>query len=43
VLTVHKAKGLEYNVVVIPFLRMDINPADGKMKSAYVDQLTPRI
>ena len=38
VLTVHKAKGLEYNVVVIPFLRMDINPADGKMKSAYVDQ-----
>ncbi len=37
VLTIHKAKGLEFPVVIIPFLRMDINPASGeKNASSYV-------
>lgn len=29
VLTIHKSKGLEFPVVIIPFLRMDINPETG--------------
>jgi len=37
VLTIHKSKGLEFGVVVIPFLRMDINPETGeKGSSSYV-------
>ncbi len=37
VLTVHKAKGLEFPVVIIPFLRMDINPETaGKGTHSYV-------
>ena len=30
VLTIHKSKGLEFGVVIIPFLRMDIEPATGE-------------
>ncbi|UCG35200.1 MAG: UvrD-helicase domain-containing protein [Candidatus Omnitrophota bacterium] len=29
ILTIHKAKGLEFGVVIIPFLRMDITPETG--------------
>jgi ATP-dependent exoDNAse (exonuclease V) beta subunit len=29
VFTIHKAKGLEFKVVIIPFLRIDINPEAG--------------
>ena len=37
VLTVHKSKGLEFPVVIIPFLRMDINPETGsKDTNSYV-------
>jgi ATP-dependent exoDNAse (exonuclease V) beta subunit len=37
VLTIHKAKGLEFPVVIIPFLRMDIEPeTGGKGTSSYV-------
>lgn len=37
VLTVHKAKGLEFPVVIIPFLRIDIIPeTGGKGTSSYV-------
>jgi ATP-dependent exoDNAse (exonuclease V) beta subunit len=37
VLTVHKAKGLEFPVVIIPFLRMDISPETGeKGMNSYV-------
>ena len=37
VLTIHKSKGLEFGVVIIPFLRMDINPETGeKGNSSYV-------
>ncbi|NQT28772.1 MAG: UvrD-helicase domain-containing protein [Candidatus Omnitrophica bacterium] len=37
VLTIHKSKGLEFGVVVIPFLRMDISPETGaKGSSSYV-------
>ena len=37
VLTVHKAKGLEFEVVIIPFLRIDITPETaGKGSSSYV-------
>jgi len=37
VLTIHKSKGLEFGVVIIPFLRMDINPeTGGKGTSSYV-------
>jgi ATP-dependent exoDNAse (exonuclease V) beta subunit len=34
VLTVHKAKGLEFEVVVLPFLQVDITPAQGGRNSA---------
>lgn len=34
VLTVHKSKGLEFGVVIIPFLRIDINPETGDMGSS---------
>ncbi|MFH1227022.1 MAG: UvrD-helicase domain-containing protein [Planctomycetota bacterium] len=34
ILTVHKAKGLEFPVVVIPFLRMDISPETGGARTA---------
>ncbi len=37
VLTIHKAKGLEFPVVVIPFLRMDISPeTGGRGTSSYI-------
>ncbi len=37
VLTIHKAKGLEFGVVIIPFLCMDITPQTaGKRMTAYV-------
>ena len=37
ILTIHKAKGLEFPVVIIPFLRMDISPATGgKGTNSYV-------
>ncbi|MFH1505145.1 MAG: UvrD-helicase domain-containing protein [Candidatus Omnitrophota bacterium] len=37
ILTIHKSKGLEFGVVIIPFLRMDINPETGeKSTSSYV-------
>lgn len=37
ILTIHKAKGLEFPVVIIPFLRMDINPeSGGKGTASYV-------
>ncbi|MFH1519293.1 MAG: UvrD-helicase domain-containing protein [Candidatus Omnitrophota bacterium] len=34
VLTVHKSKGLEFGVVVIPFLRVDISPETGERGSS---------
>lgn len=37
ILTVHKSKGLEFPVVIIPFLRMDITPETaGRGTSSYV-------
>jgi len=37
VLTIHKSKGLEFGVVITPFLRMDISPeTGGKGSSSYV-------
>ena len=37
VLTIHKSKGLEFGVVITPFLRMDINPeTGGKGTHSYV-------
>ncbi len=33
ILTIHKSKGLEFPVVVIPFLRIDINPQSGMRSS----------
>ncbi|MDD3296014.1 MAG: UvrD-helicase domain-containing protein [Candidatus Omnitrophica bacterium] len=37
ILTVHKAKGLEFPVVILPLLRMEINPETaGKGTSSYV-------
>jgi len=37
VLTIHKSKGLEFGVVIIPFLRMDISPETGERgSSSYV-------
>ena len=40
VLTIHKSKGLEFGVVIVPFLRIDINPeTGGKGTSSY---LAPR-
>jgi len=39
VLTIHKSKGLEFPVVIIPFLRMDIRPETaGKGTNSYVNQ-----
>jgi len=39
VLTIHKAKGLEFPVVIIPFLRMDVNPeTGGRGTSSYIAQ-----
>jgi ATP-dependent helicase/nuclease subunit A len=36
ILTIHKSKGLEFGVVIIPFLRMEISPeTGGKGTSAY--------
>ncbi|MBP7088095.1 MAG: UvrD-helicase domain-containing protein [Candidatus Omnitrophica bacterium] len=38
VLTIHKSKGLEFGVVILPFLRLDIKPASGgKGINSYVD------
>lgn len=31
ILTIHKAKGLEFSVVIIPFLKMDISSETGRM------------
>jgi len=37
VLTIHKSKGLEFGVVIMPFLRVDINPETGERgMSSYV-------
>jgi len=37
ILTIHKAKGLEFPAVIIPFLRIDINPETaGKGTASYV-------
>ncbi|MBU2102879.1 MAG: UvrD-helicase domain-containing protein, partial [Candidatus Omnitrophica bacterium] len=37
VITIHKAKGLEFDVVIVPFLRMEVNPETaGKGTSSYV-------
>jgi len=37
ILTIHKSKGLEFPVVIIPFLRMDISPeTGGRGTSSYV-------
>ncbi|UCD15357.1 MAG: UvrD-helicase domain-containing protein, partial [Candidatus Omnitrophota bacterium] len=37
VLTIHKSKGLEFGVVILPFLRMDIKPeTGGRGTSSYV-------
>jgi len=39
ILTVHKSKGLEFPVVIIPFLRLDIVPgAGGRGTNSYVDE-----
>ncbi|MFH1768272.1 MAG: UvrD-helicase domain-containing protein [Candidatus Omnitrophota bacterium] len=39
VLTIHKAKGLEFPVVIIPFLRMDISPeTGGKGTKSYIEE-----
>lgn len=38
VLTIHKSKGLEFPVVILPFLRLDIKPASGgKGINSYID------
>ena len=38
VLTIHKSKGLEFPVVIIPFLRMDISPeTGGKGTSSHIE------
>jgi len=37
ILTIHKSKGLEFPVVIVPFLRMDISPeTGGRGTSSYV-------
>lgn len=39
VLTIHKSKGLEFSVVILPFLRIDISPeTGGKGTSSYLTQ-----
>ncbi|MBU1122041.1 MAG: UvrD-helicase domain-containing protein [Candidatus Omnitrophota bacterium] len=39
VLTIHKSKGLEFGCVIIPFLRMEINPeTGGKGTASYVTE-----
>lgn len=43
ILTVHKAKGLEFPAVIIPFLRMDINPENaGKGTASYAIETEDR-
>ncbi|MCM8823643.1 MAG: UvrD-helicase domain-containing protein [Candidatus Omnitrophica bacterium] len=37
VLTIHKSKGLEFDVVIIPFLRIDITPQIVKGLHSYID------
>lgn len=39
-LTVHKSKGLEFPVVIIPFLEMKLNPSKGKDGSGLFDVLS---
>ena len=42
ILTIHKAKGLEFPVVIVPFLRIDINPETaGKGTNSYIIELEP--
>jgi ATP-dependent exoDNAse (exonuclease V) beta subunit len=38
VLTIHKAKGLEFNVVIMPFLRIDINAQTAEMAGSYLTE-----
>jgi len=38
VLTIHKSKGLEFGVVVTPFLRIDIEAETGEIPGSYVTQ-----
>ncbi len=38
VLTIHKSKGLEFGVVVTPFLRIDIDAETGEIPGSYVTQ-----
>ncbi|MDD4182752.1 MAG: UvrD-helicase domain-containing protein, partial [Candidatus Omnitrophica bacterium] len=40
VLTIHKSKGLEFSVVILPFLRIDISPeTGGRGTSSYLTQI----
>ncbi len=48
VLTIHKSKGLEFGVVVIPFLEINIKPGSGQNKSGAftvypVRDITPKV
>ena len=36
VLTVHKSKGLEFGVVILPFLRIDVNAETGEIPGSYI-------
>ncbi|MFA6281281.1 MAG: UvrD-helicase domain-containing protein [Candidatus Omnitrophota bacterium] len=36
VLTVHKSKGLEFGVVILPFLRIDVNAETGDIPGSYI-------
>ncbi|RLG57344.1 MAG: hypothetical protein DRN95_05670, partial [Candidatus Hydrothermarchaeota archaeon] len=39
ILTIHKSKGLEFPIVIIPFLRIDINPeTGGKGTSSFIEK-----
>ena len=44
VLTIHKSKGLEFGVVVIPFLTMDIRPSTGRQAAdSYITELSSQV
>jgi ATP-dependent exoDNAse (exonuclease V) beta subunit len=36
VLTIHKSKGLEFGVVILPFLRIDVNAETGEIPGSYI-------